>query len=294
MNEKYELKEKVTHGDETFPLCVYNNDLGYNEHLLDYHWHDEIEFLYLSKGSAVFQVDSTPVQLAANEAVCINRGEIHSGHSLNHSYCVYHSIVFNINMLCNSTQDICWPRYIEPLVNKKCKLPQHITGKYQWEKEVLCNIKNIIDWFFKRMPGYELLIKASLYEMFGKIISNNGIVYTEKDHTALTEYKTERFKKVLNYISSNYQKKLTIKELSTEANLSQYHFCREFKTITGRTPMDYVNYYRINTAARLLEDRDRKIIDIAMDVGFQSFSYFIETFKQYKNCTPSDFRNMLK
>jgi hypothetical protein len=183
MSEKSILKENVSHGSNAFPCCVYNNDLGYKEHLLDYHWHNEIEFLYLSQGKAIFQIDSRLIELNENQAIIINRGEIHSGYSLEHSYCVYNSVVFGLDMLYSSPQDICYDRYIRPLAGGEFKMPQSINGKSRWEEEILSHIKNIIKSFTVKSEGYESDIKSSILKIFSLIFSNNAMVYINKNNS---------------------------------------------------------------------------------------------------------------
>jgi hypothetical protein len=220
------LKENVSHGSVSFPLCVYNNDLGYKEHLLDYHWHDEIEFLYLSKGKAVFQIDSTPVELRENEAILINRGEVHSGYSLDHSYCVYYSIVFSLELLYNSFQDICYNRYISPLARGEQKLPQKITGGQNWEREILARIKSIISCFTAQPEGYEMDIKASILKIFSLITANNAMISLHEKQNGAKQVQTERLKRALGYIKENYREKISIDDIAKEVNLTRYHFCR--------------------------------------------------------------------
>ncbi|MOA65622.1 Exoenzyme S synthesis regulatory protein ExsA [compost metagenome] len=54
--------------------------------------------------------------------------------------------------------------------------------------------------------------------------------------------------------------------------------------------MDYINSYRIRQAADLLQQSERKISDIAMEVGFDNVSYFIKVFRKAMKCSPSEFR----
>lgn len=290
MSDKKILKENVNHGSATFPLCVYNNDLGYKEHLIDYHWHDEIEFLYLSKGKAVFHIDSTPVELHENEAIIINREEIHSGYSLDNSYCVYYSVVFSPELLYNSFQDICYNRYFRPLFSGEQKLPQKITVNQDWGKKALSQIDNIIDSFNKKFQGYEIDIKASILTIFSLIIANNAMVFPQEARSVVKQFQTERLKRALSFIKENYTEAISVDRLAKEVNLTRYHFCRVFKSLTGQTPVEYINYFRINQALRLLDDENRKIMDVALDVGFNNLSYFVKKFKEYKNCTPSEYR----
>jgi AraC-like DNA-binding protein len=106
----------------------------------------------------------------------------------------------------------------------------------------------------------------------------------------LLNYKLTQFKKVLAFIQANYNKKITILDMANEINMSQYYFCRFFKKMSGSTPFEYLVNYRINEAEKLLSTTNKKIFDIALEVGFDTVSYFIKTFKKIKKNTPSKFR----
>ncbi|NLV35906.1 MAG: helix-turn-helix transcriptional regulator, partial [Clostridiaceae bacterium] len=67
-----------------------------------------------------------------------------------------------------------------------------------------------------------------------------------------------------------------------------------FKHYFKRTPMDYLNYYRITQAIKLLEETELKVLEVAMEVGFDNISYFISTFKHYVGITPSKYRSQGK
>lgn len=59
-------------------------------------------------------------------------------------------------------------------------------------------------------------------------------------------------KNVLRRIRSSYGQPLTLEDLAAEAALEPKYFCRVFRQITGRTPINYLNYYRVECAAELL------------------------------------------
>jgi predicted Rossmann fold flavoprotein len=91
-------------------------------------------------------------------------------------------------------------------------------------------------------------------------------------------------------VNENWVKQLQGLSLKNVSIRLEGHFCRFFKRLVRKTPVEYINYYRVNRAVKLLENEDAKIIEIAMDVGFDSFSYFISMFKRYMKCTPSQYR----
>ena len=57
--------------------------------------------------------------------------------------------------------------------------------------------------------------------------------------------------------------------------------------------MQHINFLRIEQASRLLRETDRAVMDIALSVGFENFSYFIKRFREVFGCTPSQYRKEL-
>lgn len=60
--------------------------------------------------------------------------------------------------------------------------------------------------------------------------------------------------------------------------------------MTHKSPMNYLNFYRIERACFQLLNSDASIIEIAMNCGFNDLSYFIKTFRKYKGITPAKYR----
>ena len=82
---------------------------------------------------------------------------------------------------------------------------------------------------------------------------------------------------------------LTLEEISGSVNMSPKYFCRFFHEMTHRTPIDYLNYYRIERACYQLITTNLSITEIAYASGFNDLSYFIKTFKKYKGTTPKKY-----
>jgi len=283
------LKENRIHGDEMFPFSTYTIDCKGSNNVLDCHWHDELEFLMVTEGRAVFQVGTTHYEVSAGQILFINSGELHAGYRVDDFPCSFCAIVFNPNLLCSNTFDALQSKFIEPLLRKQYILPVHIKAVCDWEKEIHSQFSEIVRAGVEKPYTYEILIKARLFLILSLLISNSGLSVPEKNYTT-DYYKVERLKKALKYIQTNYGKKISVKELARQANMSEGHFCRFFKHMVRKTPVDYINYYRISKAAKLLENKSKKIIEVAMDVGFDNSSYFISIFKHYMRCTPSEYR----
>lgn len=87
------------------------------------------------------------------------------------------------------------------------------------------------------------------------------------------------FSKAINYIRNNYKKIIEIGELAKIAGLSQSAFHRNFKRITGMSPLQYQKYLRFYEAQRLMSTGNETVENIAFEVGYGSTSQF---FREYK------------
>jgi AraC-like DNA-binding protein len=288
------LHENRVHGNITFPMGIYQVIEDERQTLFDYHWHEETEFIYIPEGSAVFWLGTNKYELQAGEALFIPSGTIHAGFvtDLSAPYLVY-AIVFDLNLLSGRTYDVIQSKYIDPLLEQTLLLPSLIQPTTIWEKNMISELVCIVELFEKKPVAFELLIKAKLYNLFAEFIANLQETPQERPITA-SLYKIERLKKVLQFIDESFPLRIQINDVASLISMSEGHFCRFFKAMVRKTPMEYINTVRINQAAKLLSQTDKKVIDIAMEVGFENTSYFIKLFKLHKKCTPSDFRKTQK
>ena len=284
------MPKETSHGNITFPLSVYKSSTNFDECILYSHWHDEVEFFYLASGNATFFIDNKTVEINSGEVIFINSGEIHSAYSKNFSECKFYAIVFDLNMLMSNKIGECQNKYLYPLIHKYYEMPQKFSYTSKWEITILEKSKIIINNYINSVPGYEIIIIACLYTIISELIINDKLYTRNNTISKQSSYKLEQLKKALTFIHSNYNKKISMLDIAKEVNMSQYHFCRFFKTMSGCTPFEYLISYRINSAEKLLNDTDKTITTIAYEVGFDTVSYFIKTFKKIKKNTPAQFR----
>jgi AraC-like DNA-binding protein len=92
------------------------------------------------------------------------------------------------------------------------------------------------------------------------------------------------------YINQHKSEPLSLSTVATEAGASVFHFCKVFKKSTGLKFTDYVARVRLEDARTQLLNPNRRISEIAYDVGFQSLTQFNRTFKRVFGESPTDFR----
>lgn len=101
----------------------------------------------------------------------------------------------------------------------------------------------------------------------------------------------QRFNRVFDYIDANLNAALSVEQLSQIANFSKYHFLRQFSEYAGISLFSYIRLLRLKQASyRLAINTHERIIDIALDAGFENPESFSRAFKKTFGQTPTQFR----
>ena len=101
---------------------------------------------------------------------------------------------------------------------------------------------------------------------------------------------SDRFSEIIGYINQNIQSQITLNELANIVHMDSIYFLKQFKKVTGTTPMAYVRNARISQAKNLLLHSDMNITQISLAVGFQSIHHFSSAFKKIVGVSPAVFK----
>ncbi len=96
--------------------------------------------------------------------------------------------------------------------------------------------------------------------------------------------------KVKQYINKNYQKNISREEISESVFLTPEYMARIFKAEEKISLNQYINQVRIERAKELLLEPDIRVSEVALQVGFDSFSYFSTVFKNYTGVSPREYQ----
>jgi len=96
----------------------------------------------------------------------------------------------------------------------------------------------------------------------------------------------------IQYLQTNYMRKLTLEEIANSVHISPTYLSRVFKRETGTSMVDFLNRIRIEKSKELLANHQIRLIEVALQCGFESQSYFNRMFKQVCGMTPQQYRNL--
>ncbi len=108
----------------------------------------------------------------------------------------------------------------------------------------------------------------------------------------LEEHKemNNRLDKIMHFINTNYQRKITQEEVAAKIGMTSSAFCRYFKEKTGKGFIFFVNEMRIGYACKLLIENHLSISQICFECGFNNISNFNRMFKRQAGYTPGEYQ----
>ena len=142
--------------------------------------------------------------------------------------------------------------------------------------------------------GSDMMQKAIAYRLMSHLMREEVAERVSAKNREIHSARLSRLNAVLEYVASHYTSHLTTKDLAEASYLSDGHFCRFFKSATGKTPLEYINEYRTERACVLLSETDMTLSEISHAVGFDDPNYFSRSFKKARGMSPSKYRSETK
>ena len=153
-------------------------------------------------------------------------------------------------------------------------------------------MERLIDEHRRPTPESPIAARGILHELIAWIIRDHRADQLQRNR-APAEH-SPQIAKVIDWLRQHIQDDLSITELADVAGLSPSYFRRCFHREVGSSPRDYVTQLRIEQAKRMLEQTDRSITEIAMELGYNTSAYFTAVFHRETGTTPSDYRRHIK
>ncbi|WP_102272298.1 AraC family transcriptional regulator [Cytobacillus massiliigabonensis] len=274
------LKELTQHRTVELPIACYETAINQNIHgYIPLHWHEEIQFVLIVKGEAIFQINEERLAVREGDGLFINSGCLHMAEEKEGTGCVY--ICLNVSPHFVLSQEL-FTTYVFPYIQATNLSYIFLDGHELWGNNIADAILKIKQLIEGKPQYFEIDITMQLTVMWKNLIFNGF----QPEHIQTEMLKSQRMKEMLSWIQLHYAEKIMLEDIARAGGLSRSECCRYFKRILKTTPLNYVLEYRIQKSLILLQQAESNVTEVAYQVGFNSTSYFIEKFRKSMNMTP--------
>lgn len=236
------------------------------------HWHERMELLLIYSGSLHLHIGDKEFTAKENSLVIIPPEKAHMGISGNEGV-RYRTVMFDVSAFYNLSN--ATDKYLKPIVNQ---ITNFSTVTYDAQIVELCN--SLIKEQLSQSVASPLIVIGKIYELL-------GFLYRRCLCEPTLSLPDGKFKNVIDYINDNYCNDISSAELSRHFGYDEAYFCRRFKSVTGLTPMNYIQILRLESAKEKIRSRQLKISEISAACGFKDASYFTRCFKKRYGITPA-------
>ncbi|QEN08079.1 helix-turn-helix domain-containing protein [Oceanispirochaeta crateris] len=131
----------------------------------------------------------------------------------------------------------------------------------------------------KRRKKLEMMKESrlALFQEYGSPVNGDG--------------KDEYIRQSVAYIRKNYHRDISLMDTAENLGITRGYLSRLFKEKTGYTFLEYLTFYRLRKALKLLQKSSLKISEIAHQTGFPDDGYFIQLFRRQIGVTPGQYRS---
>ena len=238
----------------------------------------------------MFSVNGFKNVCKEGDLIIVPPESIHSIDQNQNDFVEYFNIIFSLSLLEENPESHCFRNYLSQLSENDCMKDLFLFSASPICKRLTPLICDLIAHRHAEYSGYEMMIKARLYEILFILFNEN---LNDKKSSPQNQREKEnalRLKKILSYMKEHFAEKITIEEVSEITSLSESRFMTFFKNQTGTSFIKYLNDYRLEAAAEQLLQTRKAITQIALENGFENISYFVRAFKSKYNSTPHEYR----
>lgn len=277
--------------NNTYENVTLQPDLGFDirfvtmNHNSPFHWHRELEILYILNGHATVNMDGEKYELNPLDAIVIDFSKVHE---------VLYQLPQTMGICIHISRRLMYRALEQPeLVSIQCA-DKHLTPEQRDTYNEICEaLKKITILYVNQESTYKLRSTALILEIMACLIET----FTAPVAQSVSETKTGtmgRLEQICDYVEHHYKEEIILQDAADELGLNREYFCRFFKQNIGVSFIKYVNQVRINHIYQDILHTDDSIQEIAERHGFFNQKLFYRMFKERYDCTPREARNMAR
>lgn len=269
----------------SFYYSKYVQNANIKAHL--WHYHPEVELVFVNGGSGKRQIGSHISYYTDGDLILIGSNLPHCGFTDDTTGNTNETVIqMKPDFLGDAFMSLPETKNIQ-------KLLERAKGGIAFGEETKTALGKRIEAMEAQPPLERLLTMISILNELEhakdyKILNAEGFAL----ETQLQD--NDRINMVFNHVKDNFREEIPLEAMADMASMTVPSFCRYFKKVTNKTFTRFVNEYRIVHACKLLAERQMSIADVCYESGFNNFSHFNKSFKEFTGKSASGYRNELR
>ena len=258
-----------------------------NSHNDQWHYHPEIELVYISEGKGKRQVGNHISYFNDGDLILIGSNLPHCGFNTEETNTKRETVI-------QMKPDFLGEQFFDtiemlPIKNMFQKANQGILFGSETKKNIGPRIENLA----KQKPLERLTSILAILNDLAQA-DDNIILHAQKATIETPRQDNERMSVVYNYVKDHFKDTISLEEVANLVSMTAPSFCRYFKKTSNKTFTKFVNDYRLVYASKLLADEPISISDIAYESGFNNFGHFNKSFKEFTGKSASQYRQEIR
>lgn len=278
-----DASEIIQYDTEGIPLSVIDARLSrYPDMRALPHWHEDIEFIHVRKGTMFYKINEEIVLLKEGSCLMVNSRQMHHGYSNQYQECIFTCVLVHPSLFSSNKE--LFHAYVEPIV-KDSGVPYICLGTHEKSAELFYRI---LQTKIQQKPAYEMEVMGLLHMVWSSIYRQWEPLVCPAAGLVSPDLNIQR--DMVSFIHQHYGEKLTLSDIALAGNVCRSKCCRIFKHYLQQSPIDFLNAYRLEVSRNLLCSTKNSVTQIATACGFNHLSYYSELFLRRYGCTPTAYR----
>ncbi|MDD6057748.1 MAG: AraC family transcriptional regulator [Clostridiales bacterium] len=266
-------------------------DIGFDirfvtmKHNSPFHWHRELEILYILNGHATITMDGERHELNALDLIVMDFSKIHE---------VIYALPQTMGVCIHISRSLL-RRYLPDteLLGIHCHSKLLSEEKQEAYDRLCASLKDLTVLYVNQKATYELRSTALILGILAELAEHFAEPLTKASVDAGVG-NMERLEQICDYVEHHYKEEISLKAAADELGLSREYFCRFFKQNTGTSFLRYVNQVRLDHIYQELLYTDESVQNIMERHGFYNQKLFYRMFRERYGCTPTEMRRMTR
>ena len=277
--------EKIFYKNPNRPVkCSQTSQKHDKGYVVPMHFHPELEFLIVESGSVSNKLEGESHVTRVGDIIFFNKRVPHATEFIQHG----------------TSQKMV-----------QFKVPSTFRGSFRYLSDILSRTvvpafvfhPDDADYAELREHLWDLLVQdadtdvaadyrttADIYYIIS-LLHRRGFLVDER--AAFDFGQLQKLVPLFEYVDEHFSEQISLDSCAELLCLNKSYLCRLFRSATGTTLSDFINFVRVSHSEELLAG-DMNLSEIAYSVGFTTLAYFHRTFKKYKQMSPSEYRRIYR